>query len=88
MARSRIPHGATDSALAKLHEAISRPDRLAQIAAELGQILRQVANFTHRQFLERKLHEIERMQKSPHDLARIATEIDTWADQQFPVQGK
>lgn len=88
MARYRVPHGPTDSVLVKLHEAISRPDRLPQIAAELAQLLPRVSNIAHRQFLGKKFHEIERVQKSPGDLTRIADEIDAWSDREFPVQGK
>jgi hypothetical protein len=88
MARPRAPHGPTDSALAKLHEAISTPQRIPQVAAELSQLLRQIANIQHRQFLQKKLHEIEVSQKSPQALAKIANEIDAWSDAEFPVQGK
>ena len=81
-------HGPTDSVLAKLNEAISVPHRIPQIAADLSQLLRQVANIQHRQFLQRKFHEIEMAQKSPQALTRIADEIDAWSDREFPVQGK
>ena len=84
----RPVHGPTDSVLAKLHEAISVPQRIPQIAAELAQLLRQVANIQHRQFLQRKLQEIEMAQKSPQALAKIGNEIDAWCDREFPVQGK
>ena len=84
----RAVHGLTDSVLAKLHEAISVPHRIPQIAVELSQLLRQVSNFQHRQFLQRKFHDIEMAQKSPQALAKIGNEIDTWCDREFPVQGK
>ena len=84
----RPVHGPTDSVLAKLYEAISVPQRIPQIVAELTQLLRQVANIQHRQFLQRKLHEIEMSQKSPLALMKIGNEIDAWSDREFPVQGK
>ncbi|HZD48924.1 MAG TPA: hypothetical protein VE178_09265 [Silvibacterium sp.] len=86
MARPRALHGPTDSVLAKLHEAISVPQRIPQITAELSQLLRQVANIQHRQFLQKKLHEIEFAQKSPQALAKIGNEIDAWSDAEFPVE--
>ncbi len=88
MARPRIPHSPTDSAIAKLYEATSTPHRLPQISATFPQLLRQVSNPAHRQFLDRKFHEIEIMHNSPQDLARISNEIDAWSDREFPVQGK
>jgi hypothetical protein len=84
----RAAHGPTDSVLAKLHEAIRVPHRIPQIAVDLSQLLRQVANIQHKQFLQRKFHEIEVEQKSPQALTRIADEIDAWNDREFPVQGK
>jgi len=50
--------------------------------------LRQVSNIQHRQFLQRKFHDIEMAQRSPQALAKIGNEIDTWCDREFPVQGK
>ena len=88
MPRPRIPHGAIDSVIAKLHEATSTPHRILQISAELSRLFGQVSNLAHRRFLEGKLHEIEKFQNSPRDLARISNEIDSWSDREFPVQGK
>ena len=88
MSRPIIPHGATDSVLGKLAEAIATPDRITRVSAETSMILRRVSNPAHREFLGGKLHEIEAFQKSPRDLTRISHEIDAWSDREFPVQRK
>jgi hypothetical protein len=88
MPRPRIPHAAIDTVIAKLHEINSTPRRIQMVSAELPMLLPRVSNLAHRQFLEQKWHEMERMQNSPRDLARISDEIDSWSDREFPVQGK
>jgi len=88
MARSRIPHGPIDSALAKLHEAISAPRRIPHISVTLLQLFPQISNIQHREFLESTFDHIRLMRNSPQTLASISDEIDAWNDRQFPVRGQ
>ena len=81
----RTPHSPTDSVLAGLCEAVSRPDRIPQIKAQLSFAFPLILNRTHRIYLEGTLHQIEDARSSRRDLDTIARQLDAWIDREFPL---
>ncbi len=81
----RTPHSPTDSLLAGLYEAASRPDRIPQIKAQLSFVFPQILNRAHRVYLEETLHQIEVARSSRPDLDAIVRELDAWVDREFPL---
>ncbi|MDJ0842018.1 MAG: hypothetical protein QNK37_36285 [Acidobacteriota bacterium] len=81
----RPPRGPVEAVLAKLYEAISVPNRMNMIFAQISFYLNQIGNPQMRRELEDFREDIEDARDDRMELDRISQRLERWQDTNFPT---